>query len=240
MLISWKHRFLFIHIPETGGSSLAPALAPYARQQDKFAGMATSVPGLRGALSVFTGGGRDVMEGLTGFQTHARLEHVNEKLGEARMRPLRKIAFVRNPYTYAYALFKRERGVPGLSVGAGGAFEEFAAGLARNGAGLQTRYLRRADNAPTEMDFIGRYEHLALDTAHLGVYLRLPRPLELNRRDASSEDAPDTQVLQAAFGDALPAFTEAFREDFERLGYSVDILRAHDAPAHVWGPVKRP
>ncbi len=79
MLISTSHRFLFVHVPKTGGTSMENALAPFSRSHKEW-----------------------------GLEQHSSALEAKEKLGTL-FGLLHKIAVIRNPWDLEVSLFHYNR-----------------------------------------------------------------------------------------------------------------------------------
>lgn len=232
MLISWKHHFALIHIPKTGGTSLTASLARYARPADRFIYTARSVPLVRSALSRALGG-EGAIERVTGFTAHAKLRNLNEAFGQARIAPLKICAFVRNPFSRTYSLYRhvlRNEKHPHHDRMRGLDFDEALAIMLAEKWERQTDYLYQDENTVLRADFLGAFERMGKDAARLHEMLALPAPARLPHlnADQGARSEPDFAAL---YGDQTDAFVAHFAADFEVPGYSLDPAEAGRPPA---------
>ena len=205
MIVSHRHRFIFLAVPRTGTHAVRAALGPILgegdwQQQSLTAQVRLPVPAL---ASVGHG--------------HLTLRQVREHLPGSMWRDYFKFAIVRNPYdrfvSVCAMLNKRNPRYRGDET----AFMKRAVGVRR----FRQRVLVRPqfdmlidDTGELGMDFIGRYETLqeSFDEAcrQVGV-----SGSELGRSNRSDHDDYSTY-----YDDELLALvTRLYARDFERLGY---------------------
>jgi hypothetical protein len=215
MIISRARRFIFVHIPKTGGTALALALEARAARDDILIG---DTPKARARAHRWQGvatAGR--------VWKHAALADVLGLVSLAEIEEFRTVTLVRNPWIRALSYYHWLRGQrfahPAVGLARGHDFSGFLhhpetlAAFRRWPAGA---YVRRPDGTEKPSLFI-RLEHFSEDAApfeaHLGFRLDLPR--------ANASDRPaDWRAAYADRDRALVA--EACAEDIARFGYSFE------------------
>ncbi len=236
MIISDRYRFLFIHIPKTGGTSLNLALSPYGRMCERLAYQGSATPGVRRLLMMATGG--DVVRKLTGFQAHASYHHACEGLGAERVKGLFSFAVTRNPFTRAVSYYRHCQRVADhdehdLAMRAG--FSDFVLELLERHREAfppakrftQSQYVWNPETREIVVDALLSFERFSEDVREVETRLGLPKPLKLQTLNQAPRAAED---IAALFGEALDPFVESLSDDFERLGYSTDISKLSEPP----------
>jgi hypothetical protein len=213
MLISYKYKFLFVHIAKTGGTSIRAALAPLLLQDGL-----SPLRWLCHRLSHATGhrlGSK--------FPRHAKAIAALEMLPRETFFSLYRFAFVRNPWDLqvsSYHHLKRER--PAL-VGEC-TFKEFLAWKLDpkrpyqyhldTSITLQSRYLYDLEGKIL-VNKVGRYERLAEDFAEICQTIGIPTPKLPHHRQAK-----DRAVYRNYYDtESLAWVAEFFKEDIEKFDY---------------------
>lgn len=214
MLISHRHRFAFIHVPKTGGTSVARALWRHADHTEGYwANRCLAVVGIHVNHYAPVGARK--------FRPHTSAEILRRNLPSGTFESLFTFAFVRNPWDLLVSYYHFLRDAAGHG--------EHASHRRRRAARLpdfeayvryeigrdkisQTRMVAGRDGRVL-VDFLGRYESLATDFAH--VCRRLGIEAELGRANTSARgDYRDYYTPRLA---AL--VRDHFAEDVERFGY---------------------
>jgi hypothetical protein len=217
MLLSVKHKFLFVHIAKTGGTSIRQALNPY-RYDDIY-----RIPQfLCSKLSALTGHRIGAK-----LPRHAKAIAAQEMLPSDFYQALYKFAFVRNPWDLQVSSFhhlKKER--PQL-VAHVDDFESFLNWKfdperppqyhADISIALQSDYVIDLHNNLI-VDFIGRYENLTEDfrqvCQHLGLNCELP-----HKRKAATRD----KDFRSYYNDRTAELIQThYQADIERFAYHFD------------------
>jgi hypothetical protein len=160
MIVSDSHRFVFAHVPKTGGISVRAALGPYA----------------------------DGQAAVLQETTHETLPELLSR--QPRLAGHFKFAFVRNPWNrlvsfYAYACRYLARTLPQMQ---GVSFPEMLRLLDGNVAWLRDLFVMRLQSDYTAgADFIGRFERLEDDFKRVCARLNIAAPLA--RKNASEHGA---------------------------------------------------
>jgi len=209
VILSNSHRFIFIHIPKTGGTAIARALAPMDRKVER--------KGLRRLLSHLPLP-EDPEEAA--FRIHVSARWVKAKLPAKLFDGYAKFAVVRNPFDRAVSYYHylvqneahhRHEKVKHMT------FEAFLEYLIRRQAFHDDSQFRMVADAGGKMlvEHILRYESLADDFNRLCATLNLPaEPLE--RHNASKREAFETYYRE---GQARDLVLQLFAKDFEAFGY---------------------
>jgi hypothetical protein len=212
MLISHRHRFAFVHVPKTAGSSVAFALWPHADHVDDY--WMT-----RGLALVGIHVNHYAPYQLKKFRTHTPAAVLQRQLPADVFADLFKFAFVRNPWdllvsSYHYLLEKagHHRGPVASRLES---FADYAAYEIRRGKMSQAAMLAGPDGRLL-VDFVGRFESLASDFAYacrrIGVEVDLPRANATRHRD-----------YRGFYDDQLAEDVgRFFAADAERFGYAFD------------------
>lgn len=216
MLISHRHRFAFIHVPKTAGSSVAFALWPHADHVDDY--WMT-----RGLALVGIHVNHYAPYRLKKFRTHTPAAVLQRQLPADVFADLFKFAFVRNPWdllvsSYHFLLANgrhhRRRHARRLR-----SFAAYAAYEIRRGKMSQSAMLAGHDGRLL-VDFVGRFESLPDDFAFICQVLELEASLP---RANTSRHAD----YRSYYDDRLAAEVgRFFAADIERFGYAFDDAAA--------------
>lgn len=212
MLISHRHRFAFIHVPKTAGSSVAFALWPHADHVDDYWMN-------RGLTLVGIHVNHYAPYRRKKFRTHTSAAILQRQLPADVFADLFKFAFVRNPWdllvsSYHY-LLEHQGHHRGRSARRLRSFADYAAYEIGRGKMSQSAMLA-GDDGRLLVDFVGRFESLASDFAfvcrRIGVDGSLGRANTTRHRDYRN-------FYDDRLAEAVGRF---FAADAERFGYSFD------------------
>jgi hypothetical protein len=215
MLLCYRHRFLFVHIAKTGGTSIRRALAPEC-WKDRY-----RIPLLIcSRLSAMTGHRLGIK-----FPRHAKAIAAQEMLPRELFQELFKFAFVRNPWDLqvsSYHHIQRER--PHLMDGVAD-FPSFIRSklnperayhyILDTSMELQSDYLRDL-SGNIIVDYVGRYESLQEDFDEVCRRIGIP-----HRALPRLREATDRRAYRSYYDDETAELVaKHFRADIETLGYS--------------------
>lgn len=217
MLLCYRHNFLFIHIAKTSGTSIRAALAPL-RRRDPWRALLWACS----RLSAVSGHRLGIK-----FPRHAPAIAAREMLPREFYEQLFKFAFVRNPWDLQVSSWhhlRRER--PQLVAGC----TDFAAFL-RHKLDPQRPWQYQLDTSITPqadcvtdqhgnliVDFIGRYERLEDDFAHVCRRIGVPTPPLPHRRQARER----TDYRRYYTDETARLVAVHFAADIARFGYAFD------------------
>ncbi|MCE8517903.1 sulfotransferase family 2 domain-containing protein [Ruegeria pomeroyi] len=215
MIISPGRGYIFVHIPKTGGTSLALALEARAMKDDILIGDTPKAIRRRGRLKGVRARGR--------LWKHSTLADIDGLIAPEALADLFAFTLVRNPWDRAVSYYHwlRVQGFdhPAVHLARRVGFEAFVTDpqtLAAFQATPAASYMRRVDGEEQCAAYV-RLEHLEADlapvTAHLGFALNLSRA---NRSDRAA-DYRDYYSDRAA--EMLGA---ACASDIARFGYRFD------------------
>lgn len=217
MIISHRHKFIFVHLGRTGGRSLTTALAASCGPEDVITPTGPACP----ARNAY------------GFRRHYSAQQIRAKVGEAIWNDYFKFTIERNPWDkilsqyWGYAGYKDKRlykriwehvvGEP-LSFPAWFRLKVWQGRLIGLGhIRFPAHYRHYAENGQVLLDFIGRYEnrqaHLALLSERLGI------PIDPDVRTGVNfhkERRPYPELFDAWM---CRIVENAYRDDLRFLGY---------------------
>lgn len=216
MRISYRHRFIFVHVPKTGGTSVSKAL-------DAFSHDVSDVERLFAAICRRLGrrlGLRWESHRWLKFPTqHVTLEELKAAYPRKVFDISFKFAFVRNPWDWLvsdyYSILQHPVNPKYELVRYLDDFREYVEWCAENPPTPQMDYLMDSDGGMLA-DYVGRFENLTEDfatvAARLGIDAELPH---LNR--SVQRRSP---IYREQYDDhARKTVEQILSKDIEGLGY---------------------
>ena len=165
MLVSLRHRFIFIHIYKTAGTSLTHALRPYAREP--LPSRVLERLGLR-------------KPAIAPLPDHVSARDLREAIPHELFDSCFKFAFVRNPWDWQVSLYHYMRELrrhPQHEIVQAMSFDEYIEWRVTSDKHLQKEFV--TDESGTLLvDFVGRFENIEQDARkvfeRIGIRAALP------------------------------------------------------------------
>lgn len=226
MIISHRHRFIFLKTKKTAGSSIEYALADLCGDEDVITVASRDEeptrPGRRGqnywlpwnrrrpvdlVRSVFT----DTPERYVGFYNHMPARRVRQVVGEDTWSSYFKFAFERNPWDRQVSLYFWRYRDPEARP----SFDDFI---------KDARKVRKARNwsiyaigDDIAVDEVGRYETLGADLDRFMERLGLPAGLDLPRLKSTGGPGRDYRTFYTE--ETREIVGDWYRREIEAFGY---------------------
>ena len=206
MLLSYRHRFIFIHNYRVAGTSIRKSLEKYVKR-----------PLLRRIFKEMGVGNKLSHHKWKTFPAHIKASDLRKRLPAEIYDSFYKFAFVRNPWDWQVSLYHymlTNKGHHQHSIiTAMKDFDEYLVWRVNEDKKLQKEFIT-SPNGEVIVDFIGSYEKLTEDFLHvckvLNLNASLPHLNKSSRRKYKSYYNAETRRI----------VEEHFREDIELFGYT--------------------
>ena len=213
MLISHKHKFVFIHFPKTAGTSITSALEPYCdKPEDILFNRMLSTVGIN--VNWFIG-----PSSWRRGRKHSSASQVKIMLPENTFNEYFKFAYVRNPWALLVSYYhfikgdkaaKRSSRINNMS-----GFDEYLLYEIKRNKFSQSKFLVDSEGSLL-VDYVGRFENLVQDyetiCSRIGIPSDIPHKKKSTHQDYRSYYNDDTAQLVA----------DHWAEDIRRFNYSFD------------------
>ena len=216
MVISYSHKFIFLHVAKVGGLSIRAALQDYVQEPDHF--KIARPPRMVGDRL------NPLYEMWASALTHAKAREVKHALPADVYQSFYKFAFVRNPWDWQVSMYHfllQETENPRYAlVKSMSGFAEYLEWVIQTpnpypkGAAKFQKEMVTDEQGQIIVDFIGRYETLAHDFQQICQVLRIKAELPyLNHTDHREYRSYYTETTKRLVA-------EHFREDIALFGYA--------------------
>ena len=206
MLLSYSHKFIFIHVYKVAGMSIKKSLEEYAKR-----------PVMRRFFRAIRLGSKLPYYRWKTFPSHIKAKDLRKELPEEIYSNFYKLAFVRNPWEWQVSLYhhmlQQKTHFQHALVESMKDFDEYLVWRVNEDKKLQKDFIT-SPNGEVIVDFIGSYEKLTEDFLHvckvLNLNASLPHLNKSSRRKYMSYYNAETRRL----------VEENFSEDIELFGYT--------------------
>ncbi len=223
MLLSTSHRFIFIHVPKTAGTSITRALAPFCVNPDfsPMRAIRRSVPVRQSPESAW-------------FQLHDTASYVRRKLGDREFARYRSFAVVRNPFDHAWSHYRFLKGYRHRHIARRVGGMDFLAYLNWRLSARHHRLKTRVGlfaKLPDQCHFLSdargglivgdvlKFENLDAELAVLAARFGLELPV-LGRHRQGPEAPGHAPEMHRFSAPEIAAIHRLYHRDFERFGYA--------------------
>jgi hypothetical protein len=206
MLISYRKKFLFVHIFKTAGTSITNSLAPYSYRPES----------TRPAnwLTFLSANWKKIHR--TPIKKHATALEIQDSLDSGIFDSFFKFSFVRNPWDWQVSLYHfildRPHNPGFEATKAMGSFRNFV--LSREKLDFTQTGCLVDETGKLLVDFVGRFENLEVDFQticnRVGITATLPHINKSDRLGYRDYYDEETRALTARL----------YAEDIERFGYT--------------------
>jgi hypothetical protein len=204
-VISDRHTCIFVHIPRCGGGSVEEVIWPGPRKENEL---------WRGFVDRYHN------KYQTGGLQHLHARQIRQEVGDGRFSSYFKFAIVRNPFDRLVSQFAYMRGRPDLRTFIGmhenTLFADYL-GLIRRKRHVQwepqSSFLCD-DDGSLLVDFVGRFEALVEDVAHVLKRLGIDGEELPHKNRSDRRDYRDYYTL-----DSRSQVEEMYDDDLARFGY---------------------
>jgi hypothetical protein len=220
MIISYKKKFVFVHIYKTAGTSIFSIFGRYG----KISSLISEVWPTRfffklvNVLFKLDDYGNSWINGV---HKHASCLQIFKYMGRKNYNNFYKFAFVRNPYDLLYSLWnyeKKTRTHKNFQYSNSISFEEFVDNQIINRAPCQVDFL--TINGKISVDYIGYFEYLDESIQDICTQLKVPF-YKLPKLNSSNRE---NEVFERIYSKELAnKVYKYYKEDFEVFGYSKDF-----------------
>lgn len=220
MIISQTHRFIFVHVPKSAGTTVTHQLSALTTYKD---------------LEL---GGTSFGEGIAPYygkrfklRKHSTANEIREVVGPQTWSECFTFGFVRNPFARAYSIYKFLRSWqdwPGWEemqqheTFASFVHSQFFEGDGPDRMLKPQRFWLRNEEGNLLTEFVGRVERLNQDLPHvfqrLGVEIHTEKA---GRKNQSSEEGEWRKLYDDS--STVARVVERYRVDFDLFGYSTVI-----------------
>lgn len=225
-IINFSHKFLFVHVPKSAGTSVTRVLSAFT------------------CLGDVEVGGTEFGEKLArayqprfGVYKHSTGAELRRIVGDRVWADMYKFAFVRNPYARAFSIFtflkNKFRDWPGSEIMDGfDDFDQFVASdfFLTDGPDRVLRpqlfWLRTSgDDETLLVDFVGRVESIEVDLAHVVGRLAAGTEGTHNESVPHANASSDPGAWRSAYAaEATRArVAQRYARDFKSFSYSTDF-----------------
>ncbi len=220
MLISYNHQFIFFHIAKVAGISIREALKQYVQEPEKFKIK-------RPPKKLGNGASNPLYEMWESSLTHAKAKEVREDLSAEIYHHFYKFSFVRNPWDWQVSMYhfllKETSNIRYELIRSMNSFEEYLEWVISTkkpypkGATKLQKEMIVDESGTLIVDFVGKYENLFQDFAHvccvLNINATLPHLNQSAHRDYKLYYNHRTKKMVAEhFGEDIELFRYTFED----------------------------